>query len=96
MDALRRLFLQQSSDELQTSLESLNALFARQLRELRDDIAMAHELLREQEALEEGQVRDLVKTMVEGHPRGEAARATLRRIEEVERRLAEIADRLGQ
>lgn len=92
----RLAYLQTSRAELQRRLQTLNADFARELRQLRDSIAMAHNLLEGEADLAEEQVRTLVKQMIEQHPRGRMAASLLACIENTERQLLSIEGELGE
>lgn len=88
----RRAFLRQSEAELQRRLAALNAAFARELHELRESITMAHELLGADADLAEEEVRALLKTMIQTHPRGAPAARLLAEIEALEERLRRVRE----
>lgn len=96
MQPERLAYLRQSRAELQRSLQDLNAAFAAELRQLREGITMAHELLADEADLAEEQVRGLIKEMIERHPGGQRAARLLARIEDAERRLQAVEAELDQ
>jgi phosphoenolpyruvate-protein kinase (PTS system EI component) len=91
----RLAYLREARAELQRRLHVLNAEFARELRQLRGSITMAHEVLADDDGLAEELVRALVKEMVERHPGGQPAARLLARIEDTERRLLAVEGELG-
>lgn len=89
-------FLRQSALELQRRLDALNAALASELYHLRDGITMAHELIAGDTGLAEEEVRALLKTVIETHPRGAEAARLLTEIEGAEGRLRQVRERLGE